>query len=230
MTTRFLSTIFKLAASVTLGASLISSGSAQAAIFDFNVVWDDNTTTEGWVEFDDAKLRQYSYDDSIYGYDYHQFENKNFSYDYRFWVGSDSLLDADFTHEGTRYDESNLSDFYFQNSIYPEKGYGETGYYRPFYGKSVNGLFLTFDNLNVNIMDYGVDGSTHSVPDWGGKSIFGPDNPEGLEKTPIFARSLSVVERSAKATPEPTTMAGLALVGLGMAVTRRKQTKASVEV
>ena len=41
---------------------------------------------------------------------------------------------------------------------------------------------------------------------------------------------VSVVERSAKATPEPTTIAGLALVGLVIAGTRRKKTKAAATV
>ena len=65
MTTRFLSKIVALATSVTLGASLILSGSAQAAIFDFNAVWNDNTTTEGWIEVDDTKGSQGSYDGNL---------------------------------------------------------------------------------------------------------------------------------------------------------------------
>lgn len=203
MTTRFLSTLAALAASVTLGANLISSGSAQAAIFDFNAVWADNTTTKGWIELDDTKVNQYS------NYYFHQ----------RAWWNLDSILDADFTHEGTRYNSSDITNLSFTGYIF-----SESGYHQPLYGSATNYLSLGFNNQSVSFFDYGADGSTHSESDYGSKYT---NDEWWSEKT---TNSVSVVERSAEAVPEPTTMAGLALVGLGIAGTRRKQTKASVKV
>ena len=198
MNTRFLSTLVALAASVTLGANVISSGSAQAAIFDFDAVWDDNTTTEGWIEFDDAKA----------------YQNSNYDYDVRTWW-FDGLLDADFTHEGTRYGKSDLTSLYFDNYIFPE-----SSFLRLYYGNIYNHLYISFNNNQIGFEDMGADGSPSSFSDSSYKVT--DDYYIGA------ARSFSVLERSAKATPEPTTMAGLALVGLGLAVTRRKKAKAPV--
>lgn len=201
MTARLLAALAALAASVTLGANLISGGSAQAAIFDFNAVWNDSTTTKGWFEVDDTPEYQASYS----GY-----------YDYQYWQ-LNSVLDADFTHEGTRYGKSDLTYLYLYNYDFSE------GYYQSYYGNVANHLYLGFNNQAVSFNDNGVDGSSHYYGDSGYKytnsSYYGAS-----------ATSVSVVERAAKAVPEPTTMAGLALVGIGIAATRRKQTKASVKV
>ena len=64
----------------------------------------------------------------------------------RFW-DFNGLLDADFTHEGTRYDESDLTSFNLYSYILPE-----VSYYRPIYGSATNFLYLTFDNLYANLM------------------------------------------------------------------------------
>lgn len=202
MTARLLSTIAALAASVTLGANLISGGSAQAAIFDFNAVWNDNTTTKGWFEVDDTPDWQGSYSGH---------------YDYKSWQ-LNSVLDADFTHEGTRHGKSNLTYLSLYNY-----NFSEGGYYQSYYGNVANFLSLGLNNQNVYFNDYGVGGSPNAYSDYGYKytnsSYYGAS-----------AASLSVVERAAKAVPEPTTMAGLALVGIGIAATRRKQIKALVKV
>ena len=204
MTARLLSTIAALAASVTLGANLISGGSAQAAIFDFNAVWNDSTTTKGWFEVDDTPDYQYSNG----GY---------YAYDYKNWL-LNSVLDADFTHEGTRYGKSDLTYLYLYNYNFPE------GYYQPYYGNVANHLYLGFNNQTVSFNDNSVDGGAHYYSDSGSKYTNNYGSYGGS------ATSVSVVERAAKAVPEPTTMAGLALVGIGIAATRRQQTKASVKV
>jgi hypothetical protein len=182
---------------------LVSAGSAQAAIFDFDVLWKDGTTTKGWLDVDDTKSSKTTYGGTN-------------AFNLQSWSLT-SLLNADFTHEGTRYGKSNLTSFRLENY-----NFLESSVHLPTYGNVANSMKLRFNNQEFTLNDIGADGSSHANSDSGHK--YSKDESYGS------ATSVSFVERSAKAVPEPTTMAGLALVGLGIAATRRKQTKASVKV
>jgi len=196
--TRFFPTITTIFAGLALSLSLLQAGSAQAGIFDFDIKWTDNTTTKGWLELDDSPESQYQYNYSGY------------SYTTQYWDQT-SLLDASFTHEGTSYDKSAVTSLGLQHYDFPDGSY-----YQPYYGKFLSYLNLSFGNQYL----YGSDsdaGSQSYSNDYGYKY-----NTTGWWTYTGSATSVSIVERSAKAVPEPVTLAGLALVGAGLVASRRK--------
>lgn len=201
-TTRFLSSITALAG-MTLAASLLQAGSAQAAAFyDFNIEWNDSTTTAGWLKVNDTP--DYEGSDPYYGYNYQGWSQNN-------------LLDANFTHEGTSYNKSDITSLNLSHYDFPAGSY-----LQPYYGNVANFLNLGLSNQFFYASDVGADGSPSHNSDYGDKYTNGSYGGS--------AKSVSLVERSAKAVPEPTTMAGLALAGIAFATTRRKQQKAMVRV
>ncbi|MBD2122526.1 PEP-CTERM sorting domain-containing protein [Trichocoleus sp. FACHB-262] len=207
----FIRSIATVAAGLALGANLLQAGSAQAASFyDFNIQWDDNTATTGWFEVDDTPDYQYQYQDPYWGSDY--------SYSYKNWSLS-SLLDASFTHKGTAFGKSDLSHMYLDNYDFPAGGY-----YQPLYGNVANFLNLGFSAQSqysyLYAYDTGVDGSPALNSDYG--YTYQHDNNYNYYSS-ASARAVSITERSAEAVPEPTTLAGLALAGVGIAASRRKQ-------
>ncbi|MBD1865697.1 MULTISPECIES: PEP-CTERM sorting domain-containing protein [Trichocoleus] len=199
----FIRSIATVVAGVTLGANLLQAGSAQAASFyDFNIQWDDNTATTGWLQVDDTPDYQYQY----------QYGN-GYDYSYKGW-SLNSLLDASFTHKGTAYGKSGINNMGLTHYDFPAGGY-----YQPYYGNAANFLNLGFSDQNQYSYFYAedtTDGRTAIYGDYGYKYDNNYSSYAG-------ARATSITERSAEAVPEPTTLAGLALAGAGIAATRRKQ-------
>jgi hypothetical protein len=199
---KFFPAIATVAAGLALGANLLQAGSAQAASFyDFNIQWDDNTATTGWFQVDDTPDYQYSGTSYYYG-----------DYSYKGW-NVNSLLDASFTHEGTTYGKSDINYMGLTHYDFPAGGY-----YQQYYGNVFNDLYVSFGNQYSYFYagDTGVDGSPALYPDYGYKY----NNNYYYAGS---ARAVSIKEHSAEAVPEPTTLAGLALAGVGIAASRRKK-------
>ncbi|HEY9909104.1 MAG TPA: PEP-CTERM sorting domain-containing protein [Thermosynechococcaceae cyanobacterium] len=193
--TRFLPSLATVATGLTLGASVLSAGAAQAfSFYDFNIQWADTTTTTGWVQVDDTPDIQFSQPDN--------------SSQEQTWTLS-SLLDASFTHEGTPYGKSDITNVSLVRAAF------QADVLQQRFGTLSNTIGLSFDNQFFGATDYGADGSPAIETDYADKFNAVASTDETI--------SVSLTERPAAAVPEPTTMAGLALAGAGMAAVRRRQ-------
>ncbi|MBD2124434.1 PEP-CTERM sorting domain-containing protein [Trichocoleus sp. FACHB-262] len=203
---RFFTSIATIAAGLTFGAHLLQVGSAQAASFyDFNIQWTDNTITTGWFQMDDTP----DFQDQYQSHD----GTTNYSSSYNYW-DVDSLLDISFIHEGTTYVKSDINYIGFYHYDFPAGVYQQ-----PYSGNSRNHLIIGLGNQDSTLyaIDYGADGSPAIYRDSGSEYR----NNYGLPER--SATAVSIRERSAQAVPEPATIVGLALTGVGVAASRRKQ-------
>ncbi|MBM0745712.1 PEP-CTERM sorting domain-containing protein (plasmid) [Phormidium sp. CLA17] len=197
--TRFLPSLATVAAGLTLGASVLSAEAAQAlSFYDFNIQWADTTTTMGWIQVDDTPDSQFSLPDD--------------GFQEQTWTLS-SLLDASFTHEGTPYGKSDITNMSLVRAAF------QTDVFQQRFGSLYNSIGLSFANQFFGAIDYGADGSPAIETDYADKFsvVASTDN----------TISVSLTERPSEAVPEPTTMAGLALAGAGMAAVRRRQQRKS---
>lgn len=190
-----------IAMGLTLSAAVLSAGKAEAfSFFNFNVQWQDGSTSSGWVQVDSTPdVSRVEPTGSVFAPGVSQT-----------WT---SLLAASFTHEGVTYNDISLFSRTIVGSLFTDPGSSS----QALYGNQRNYLYLAFNNQAISIYDNGPDGSIHSQPD-GGFKVADLLNNGGINNLATVS-----INQQAEAVPEPATMAGLALAGAGLAAARRKR-------